>query len=84
MRLDPEHIAKLSRAISTAHDGGRHVDLDVEYLNNSLARLSLWEGGLLIDTLMRAAQSRKLNKAQRALLALFVHPHDNEEGCHDN
>ena len=73
MRLDPEHVRKLRAAISQTDEGHNHVDLDVAHLSACMSRLTLWEGGLLIDSLMRAAQAKKLTKEQRVLLALFVH-----------
>lgn len=75
MRIDPDHIKKLARAISTIN-GERRVQLDVAHLHSCMGRLSLWEGGLLMDALMRAAQARKLSREQRVLLALFVHDED--------
>lgn len=82
MRLDPEHIEKLRAAISTSDDGDRSIEIDMPHLSASMHRLSLWEGGLLIDALMRAAQSRKLSKEQRVLLALFVQPANAGDGSH--
>jgi len=78
MRLDQSHVSKLRAAIAQNPDGNRHVDLDIPHLTSSLRRLNLWEGGLLIDTLMRAAQAKRLSKEQRVLLALFVHNQDRE------
>tara|TARA_R110000868_G_scaffold109725_1_gene297987 strand:- start:430 stop:681 length:252 start_codon:yes stop_codon:yes gene_type:complete len=81
MRLDPEHVERLRVAIS-ANDGNQSVELDMSHLSASLHRLSLWEGGLLIDSLMRAAQSQKLSREQRVLLALFVPPTGHGDGPH--
>jgi hypothetical protein len=78
MRLDPDHVRKLRAAISADATGNPHVDLDVAHLSRCMGRLSLWEGGLLIDSLMRAATARKLSKEQRVLLALFVCDHTAE------
>lgn len=79
MRLDPDHVRKLAKAISGGHPP--FVDLDVKHLTSCMDRLSLWEGGLLIDALMRAATAKKLTKEQRVLLALFVRDHA-EGGAH--
>lgn len=80
MRLDPDHIAKLRSAVSVTN-GENHVDIDVELLSSCMRRLSLWEGGLLMQTLMRAAGAQKLSKEQRVLLALFVHDKSRKEVC---
>lgn len=82
MRLDPEHVEKLRAAISLGDNGERALDLDIPHLSSSMQRLSLWEGGLLIDSLMRAAASRKLTREQRVLLALFVHDKRQDEVRH--
>lgn len=82
MRLDPEHVEKLRAAMSLGDNGERCLDLDIPHLTASMQRLSLWEGGLLIDALMRAAASRKLTREQRVLLALFVHDKSREEVRH--
>lgn len=79
MRLDPDHVKKLRAAICM--DGGKnHVDIDVEHLSHCMQRLSLWEGGLLIDVLMRAAETKRLSREQRVLLSLFVRDHAEEAG----
>lgn len=82
MRLDPDHVRKLRAAISADAFGNPHVDLDVAHLSRCMTRLSLWEGGLLIDTLMHAATSKKLSREQRVLLALFVCDHTSQQVCH--
>jgi hypothetical protein len=83
MRLDPEHVKKLGQAINRKSSSEeRHVALDIPHLMQSLRRLSMWEGGLLIDSLMRAAQSRRLSREQRVLLALFVAPTEGDGVSH--
>lgn len=81
MQIDTDHVAKLRAAIAVS-DGQPHVDLDVAHLSSCMSRLSLWESGLLVQVLMRAATARKLSREQRVLLALFVHDRA-EEVCHE-
>lgn len=80
MRLEADHVAKLQSAIVRGKGG--HVDLDVGYLSSCMRRLTLWESGLLVDSLMRAAAAKRLTKEQRVLLALFVSaaPTESEAG----
>jgi len=70
MRLDPEHVRKLDRAINHATD---EVKLDVQFMRASLDRLNPWERGLLTDALLRATKAKRRTIEQRVLLALFVH-----------
>lgn len=71
MRLDPEHVRKIERAVKRAPPP--QVDLDIAFMTKALARLSLWERGLLMQALDRATTARRRTIEQRALLALFVH-----------
>lgn len=71
MRLDPDHVRKLSKAIKRSPPP--EVNLDMPFLRTAMDRLSLWERGLFMDALMRAANSKRRTMEQRALLALFVH-----------
>lgn len=73
MRIDPEHRAKLTRAISRNDAGRQEVNLDIAFMTTAMDRLSLWERGLLVNSIMRAAKARRRTIEQRALLALFVH-----------
>ncbi len=68
MRLDPEHRAKLRAAMSS----DTTVRFDIEFMERSMDRLTLWEQGLLSKALVRAARSRRKTTEQRALLALFI------------
>lgn len=77
MRLDSDHVRKLRAAI-VGRGGNGHVDINVERLSLCMQWLSLWEGGLLMDALMRAASASKLSREQRVLLAMFVHDRDEE------
>lgn len=72
MRIDPEHAKTINAAIDTTR-GRREVKLDLDFMIQSMDRLSLWERGLLADALMRAGNSRRPTRTQRALLALFIH-----------
>jgi hypothetical protein len=74
MRLDPDHVRKLARAIKRSPPP--EVNLDIAFMRAAMDRLSLWERGLFMDALMRAAGARRRTLEQRALLALFVHPGD--------
>jgi len=73
MKLDPDHVRKLSRAITHPSEGGPHVKFDVKFMASVFERLSLWEKGLLTNALMRAGSAKRMTIEQRALLALFVH-----------
>lgn len=81
MRLDPDHVRKLERAFETDGSGNSVVKLDIPFLRSSMDRLTLWEGGLLMTSLMRAAKARRRTDDQRTLLALFVH---DEYRCDSN
>ena len=70
MRLDPDHVRKLDNAISRIPP---EINLDIQFMTKAMARLSLWERGLLVNAIMRASQSNRRTIEQRALLALFVH-----------
>lgn len=76
MRLDPDHVRKLDRAISKAPPP--EIDLDIAFMSAAMGRLSLWERGLLTQALLRAATSKRRTLEQRALLALFVHAHGDQ------
>lgn len=82
MRLDPKHIKKITRAMTVDVDGQEMVTLDIAYMRQALDRLTLWERGLLIKSVMKAAVSKKKSVEQRVLLALFVPPLGDEEGRH--
>lgn len=73
MRLDPEHVRKLSCAIEVKEDGNAEVKFDVVYMTQSMDRLTMWERGLLMKAIMRAVRAKRRTPEQRALLALFVH-----------
>ncbi len=72
MRLDPDHVQKLSRAIEESPNGPE-VKFDLAFMNEAKRRLSLWEMGLLTHALTRASIAKRRSVEQRALLALFVH-----------
>lgn len=69
MRLDPEHRAKLSAALSA---DGSSVRFDLSFMEQSMDRLNPWEQGLLSKALLRALRARRKTTEQRALLALFI------------
>ena len=71
MRLDPDHVRKLARAIEQRSNGPQ-VKFDLSYMDGAMERLTLWEQGVLITALMRSARARRRTPEQRALLALFV------------
>jgi hypothetical protein len=80
MRFDPAHLHKLQRTILRGANGDLDsILLDHSFMAQALLRLPLWERGFVFDALMHAAKSRHPNKAQRALLALFVTNADIEE-----
>lgn len=73
MRFDSAHLRKMQRTILRSANGDLDaVLLDHSFLAQALLRLPLWERGFVFDALMHAAKARHPNKAQRALLALFV------------
>jgi hypothetical protein len=49
------------------------VKFDVDFMNKSMDRLTMWERGLLMKAIMRAVRAKRRTPEQRALLALFVH-----------
>jgi hypothetical protein len=73
MRLDPDHVRKLVRAASVDADGKPHVNFDIDFLMSAIDRLNLWERGLLMQVLLKAALAKRRSPEQRALLAIFVH-----------
>lgn len=73
MRLDPEHVRKLARAISKTEKGGPEVALDLGFMGKVMARLSLWERGLLTQAIIRASSAKRKTIEQRIILAMFVH-----------
>lgn len=80
MRLDPEHVRKINDAIVHTDNGsGPEVKFDVSFMRAAMSRLSLWEGGVLIQALIKAASSKRRTPEQRALLALFVHQEERVE-----
>lgn len=79
MRLDRAHSRKLSRARSCT-DGSPEIKLDIAFIEAAMGRLSLWEQGLFMKAIMRSAKSKRLTPEQRALLALFVHQEDEDNG----
>lgn len=73
MRLDPIHMRKMQQTIQRGADGdGDVILIDHKFMSSALLRLPLWERGFVFDALMHAAKARHPNKAQRALLALFL------------
>jgi hypothetical protein len=72
MRIDPEHVKTINAAIDTKA-GRREVKFDLDYMIQSMDRLSLWERGLLTEALARAGNSRRPTRTQRALLSLFIY-----------
>ena len=72
MRIDPEHVKTINAAIDTKK-GRREVKLDIDFMSQTMDRLSVWECGLLAEALARAGSSRRPTRTQRALLALFIH-----------
>ena len=57
MRLDPDHVRKLAKAIKRSPPP--EVNLDIAFMRAAMDRLSLWERGLFMDALMRAAGARR-------------------------
>ena len=76
MRLDPEHVRKIDRAVRTAPPA--EIDLDIDFMSKAMSRLSLWERGLLMQAILRSSTAKRRTLEQRALLALFVHPHGDQ------
>ena len=73
MRLDHDHVRTIARAFETDRKGNRKFLVDLEIFRETMMRLSLWERGLVAGQLIRAADAKRPNKDQRALLALFAH-----------
>jgi hypothetical protein len=76
MRLDPAHSDKLARAFGNDQDGNLEIKLDIGFVEAAMGRLSIWEQGLFMKAIMRAARSRRRTPEQRVLLGLFVHQED--------
>lgn len=74
MRLDPEHVEKLANAFT----GDGEAKIDINFLKSSFERLSMWERGLLIESITRAVATKKPSREQRVILSLFVHPKGRE------
>lgn len=74
------HARKLARAMSRGDDGQQQVNLDISFLSKAMGKLTLWERGLLVNSIMKAAKARRRTIEQRALLALFLY--DDEGGDH--
>lgn len=70
MRLDPEHVEKLAAAFT----GDGEAMIDVTFLKSAFQRLSMWERGLLMESVTRAIATKRPNREQRVILSLFVHP----------
>jgi hypothetical protein len=73
MRIDPDHVKMIASAIVNDASGSPEAKFDIEYMDTSMGRLSLWEQGLFIKALVRAVKARRRTAEQRALLALFLH-----------
>lgn len=77
MRIDQEHAQKIKRM--RCPDGLKVCPERMRILTD---HLSVWEHGLAIQVLMRAASAKKLTKEQRVILALFGYAGDEaEEVC---
>ena len=77
MRLDPNHIRRIERAVRKSPPT---ADLALQFLALAMSRLSLWERGLLMQAIDRATMARRRTIEQRILLALFVHDPERHEG----
>lgn len=79
MRLDPEHVRKITSAIETDDAGEHTIKVSLPMMHAARQHLSMWEVGLLSQCLAkaanRAATGRKLTMEQRVLLAMLSH-HD--------
>ena len=73
MRIDPDHAKVLSDAFSVDATGKEFANFDIEFMKMALFRMNAWERGLFVEVLFRAAAAKRKTKAQRAMLALFVH-----------
>ena len=76
MRLDPHHSEKLALAMGNGPDGNPEIKLDIGFVEAAMGRLSIWEQGLFMKAIMRAAKSKRRSPEQRVLLGLFVHQED--------
>lgn len=72
MRIDPKHKAKIDASIAIDADGNRIANLDIEFMQDAMNRCTLWERGLLVNAILRAANALTPTQDQRALLALFL------------
>lgn len=73
MRLDPDHVRVLSRAIEQDDAGEPVLKVSMAMMRAAHAHLSMWEMGLLSTCLAKAAMGKRLRPEQRVLLALFAH-----------
>lgn len=73
MRLNPDHVRTLARAIEQDEDGETFLKVSMPMMDAARANLSLWEMGLLATCLAKAAMGKRLRPEQRVLLALFAH-----------
>jgi hypothetical protein len=79
MQLDPEHVSILSNAFSLDDDGQKVARFDIPFMMAAVQRLNLWERGLLMQVLLKAANANRKTPEQRLVLALFVH----RDGAHE-
>lgn len=77
MRLDPEHVRKITSAIETDDAGEHTIKVSLPMMRAARQNLSMWEVGLLSRCLAKAASQaacgRRLRPEQRVLLALMAH-----------
>lgn len=73
MRLDPDHVRVLARAIEKDEHGDPVIKVSIPMMRAASSKLSLWEMGLLSDCLAKAVMGKRLRPEQRVLLALFAH-----------
>lgn len=78
MRLDPAHAEKLRSSILVDEAGETTVRLDIEFMLAAMCRLTPWERGILTDAILRSTQAKRPTIEQRALLALFLSPLEQE------
>ena len=79
MRLDPDHVKKLSRAIGS--DGTLKVcPKRMRFLSENL---TLWEHGLAMRAILKAAAAKKLTREQRVLLALVAYDDVDDGAGHE-
>ena len=77
MRLDPAHAEKLKAALASNEEGS-FASFDIDFMLAAMARLTLWERGILTDALLRSATAKRPTIEQRALLAVFLAPATSE------